>query len=31
VGAFGIESVASHGEKVAATAREMRANVGSLQ
>ncbi|HEY5474744.1 MAG TPA: hypothetical protein VIK32_16340, partial [Candidatus Limnocylindrales bacterium] len=31
VGAFGIESVASFGEKVAATAREMRANVGSLQ
>ena len=31
VGAFGIESVASYGAKVAATAREMRANVGSLQ
>ena len=31
VGAFGIESVASYGEKVAATARKMRANVGSLQ
>lgn len=31
VGAFGIESVASYGEKVAATARAMRAHVGSLQ
>lgn len=31
VGAFGIESVAAYGEKVAATARAMRANVSSLQ
>jgi DNA-binding IclR family transcriptional regulator len=31
VGAFGIESVAPYGERVAAVAREMRANVGSLQ
>ena len=31
VGAFGIESVASYGQKVASVAREMRANVGSLQ
>ena len=31
VGPFGSERVASYGEKVAAVAREMRANVGSLQ